>query len=93
MTRRSDWKEKAEAYCREQGAEKIIHPNKRYLYDLKGLGNDVTIALFDGDGFLIARCGDLNQTWGEGYFPNGIKTFAGTYVSRAAFEELDRLRR
>ena len=80
---KTDWHDRAEAYCREHGAQKIIHPNKRYLYDLSGIGDDEIIALFDEDGVLITRRGDLSQTWGEGYYPSGIKAYPG-YVRRAA---------
>ena len=84
MTR--DWKDQAETFCRGKGAEKIIHPNKKYLYDLKGLGDDVTVALFDDDGFLIVRKGDLIDHWGPGYFPGGIKAFEN-YTSKTQFGE------
>jgi hypothetical protein len=83
MTR--DWKDQAETFCRGKGAEKIIHPNKKYLYDLKGLGDDVTVALFDDDGFLIVRKGDLIDHWGPGYFPGGIKAFEN-YTSKTNLE-------
>ena len=83
------WISRAEEYCRGEGVEKIVHPNKKYLYELHGVGDDVTVALFDPDGFLIIRRGDLQGAWGDGYFPSGIKVYSG-YLTRSGFEKLQK---
>ena len=83
----NSWISRAEEYCRSKGVEKIVHPNKKYLYDLQGIGDELTIALFDPDGFVIIRRGDLQSSWGDGYFPSGIKVYGG-YLARSSFEKL-----
>jgi hypothetical protein len=40
------WISRAEEYCRGEGVEKVMHPYKKYLYNLHGVGNEVTVALF-----------------------------------------------
>jgi hypothetical protein len=85
----NSWISRAEEYCRGRGVHKIVHPTKKYLYDLQGVGDEVTIALFDPDGFVIIRRGDLQNAWGEGYFPSGIKVCAD-YLTRSAFEKLQK---
>lgn len=85
---KNNWKDQAETFCREKGAEKIVYQNKRHLYDLKDFGDDVIVGLFDEDGFLIIRVGDLTRDWGLGYFPSGIKVF-DNYLSRKRFEEMN----
>ena len=82
----NSWVSRAEEYCRAKGVEKIVHPTKKYLYDLQGVGDEVTVALFDPDGFVIIRRGDLHGAWGDGYFPSGIKVYAG-YLTRSIFEK------
>ena len=62
---------------------------KKYLYDLQGVGDEVRIALFDPDGFVIIRRGDLHGAWGDGYFPSGIKVYAD-YLTRSGFEKLQK---
>src|SRR4051812_27669152 len=37
----SSWISRAEEYCRAEGVDKIVHPNKKYLYDLQGVGDEV----------------------------------------------------
>jgi hypothetical protein len=37
----NSWISRAEEYCRAEGAEKIVHPTKKYLYDLQGVGDEV----------------------------------------------------
>jgi hypothetical protein len=83
------WISQAEEYCHANGVEKIVHPNKKYLYDLEGVGDEVTVALFDSDGFVVIRRGDLQTAWGEGYFPSGIKVYDG-YLTRSGFEKLQK---
>ena len=83
------WISRAEEYCLAEGVEKIVHPNKKYLYDLQGVGDEVTVALFDPDGFVIIRRGDLHGAWGDGYFPSGIKVY-DSYLTRAGFEQLQK---
>jgi hypothetical protein len=85
----NSWISRAEEYCRANGVERIVHPNKKYLYDLQGVGDEVTVALFDPDGFVIIRRGDLQTAWGEGYFPSGIKVYGG-YLTRSGFEKLQK---
>ena len=85
----NSWISRAEEYCRAEGVEKIVHPTKKYLYDLQGVGDEVTVALFDADGFLIIRRGDTQSAWGDGYFPSGIKVYAG-YLTRSGFEKLQK---
>jgi len=80
-----NWKEPAEAFCRAKGVEKIVYQNKRHLYDLSDLGDDVVIGLFDEEGFMITRVGDLTRDWGLGYFPSGIKGLSG-YISKKQFD-------
>jgi hypothetical protein len=82
------WMPRAEEYCRAKGVDKTVHPTKKYLYDLHGVGDEVTLALFDSDGFLLIRRGDLPSAWGDGYFPSGIKVHDG-YLTRAGFEKLE----
>ena len=47
MTNTNSWITRAEEYCRAEGVGKVVHPTKKYLYDLQGVGDDVTVALFD----------------------------------------------
>ena len=83
------WISRAEEYCRIEGVERIVHPTKKYLYDLQGVGDEATVALFDPDGFLIIPRGDLQTAWGDGYFPSGIKVYDG-YLRRSGFERLEK---
>ena len=85
----NSWISRAEEYCRTEGVGKVVHPTKKYLYDLQGVEDEVTVALFDSDGFLITRRGDLPSSWGDGYFPSGIKVYAG-YLTRSGFEKLEK---
>jgi hypothetical protein len=85
----NSWISRAGEYCRVNGVERIVHPNKKYLYDLQGVGDEVTVALFDPDGFVVIRRGDLQTAWGEGYFPSGIKVYGG-YLTRSGFEKLQK---
>ena len=85
----NSWISRAEEYCRANGIEKIVHPTKKYLYDLQGVGDGVRIALFDPDGFVIIRRGDLHGAWGDGYFPSGIKVY-NSYLNQSAFEKLQK---
>jgi len=64
-------------------------PTKKYLYDLQGVEDEVTVALFDPDGFVIIRRGDLHGAWGDGYFPSGIKVY-DSYLTRSGFEKLQK---
>ena len=89
MKNGNSWISRAEEYCRGEGVDKIVHPTKKYLYDLQGVGDEVTVALFDPDGFLIIRRGDLSSAWGDGYFPSGIKVHDG-YLTRSCFEKLEK---
>jgi len=57
----NSWISRAEEYCRAKGVAKIVHPNKKYLYDLQGVGDEVMVALFDPDGFVIIRRGELRS--------------------------------
>jgi hypothetical protein len=86
MKDRNSWVSQAEEYCRGEGVDKIVHPSKRYLYDLHGVCDEVTVALFDADGFLIIRRGELTSAWDDGYFPSGIKVYEG-YLTRSGFEK------
>jgi hypothetical protein len=86
MKNANSWISRAEEYCRAKGAEKIRHPTKKHLYDLQGVVDEVRIALFDQDGFLIIRRGDLHGAWGDGYFPSGIKAY-DSYLTRSGFEK------
>jgi len=83
------WISRAEEYCRSEGVEKIVHPTKKYLYDLQGVADEVTIALFDQDGFVIIQRRNLHGAWGDGYFPSGIKVYTG-YLTRSGFENLQK---
>ena len=67
----NSWISRAEEYCRAKGVEKIVHPHKKYLYDLQGVGDEVTVALFDPDG--------LSSSGAETYMVPGA-----TVISRAA---------
>jgi hypothetical protein len=89
MRNGNSWISRAEEYCRTEGVEMIVHPNKKYLYDLEGVGDEVTVALFDTDGFVIIRRGDLQSAWGDGYFPSGIKVYTG-YLTRSGFDKLQK---
>ena len=86
MRDRKSWMLRAEEYCLAKGVGKFVYPNKKYLYDLQGVGDEITVALFDPDGFVIIRRGDLHGAWGNGYFPSGIKVYSG-YLTRAGFEK------
>jgi len=85
----NSWISRAEEYCHARGVDKIVHPTKKYLYDLQGVGDEVTVALFDPDGFVIIRRGNLQSAWGDGYFPSGIKVCAD-YLTRSGFEKLQK---
>jgi hypothetical protein len=56
---------------------------------LHGVRDEVTVALFDPDGFLIIRRGDLQGASGDGYFPSGIKLYDG-YLTWSGFEKLQK---
>ena len=63
MREGNSWVSRAEEYCSAKGVERIVHPTKKYLYDLQGVGDEVTVALFDQDGFVIIQRRNLHGAW------------------------------